>query len=93
MRPEVWEELGETGIKTLLALLELGGEGDYIRVASQARIGKSSWQRLSSVLTKYGLVEYRAEAGKRGQLFVMRLTPKGFEVARLLAEAERRITG
>lgn len=55
------EEVGDTGLRVILALHELGGEGDFLAVASKARIGRSSWVRL--------MVK-----GVRGLAVVMRLT-------------------
>ena len=92
MRPEVWEEVGDTGLRVILALHELGGEGDFLNVASRARIGRSSWVRLMDVLKKYGLVEVSTVKGVRGLAVVMRLTEKGRRAALLLKEFESLIT-
>ena len=91
MRPEVWEDLGEAGLKMLLAIYEAGGEADFNTIAYIARVGRSSWYRLSSIFTKYGLVESYEMEGARGVVKRMKLTPKGFRVAALLKRLEEEL--
>ena len=85
MNTRFWEDLGETGVKILLAIYELGpGKPAYaLDIMVRARIGKTAWYRVLPVLTKYGLciVEERP--------YRLMLTEKGKRVAGLLSEIDR----
>ena len=88
----VWEELGEAGVKTLIALYELGGEGDFIDVAAKARIGRPSWIRLVKVFNELGLATIMIVNRNGRNVQVMRLTEKGLRIAGLLAEVSKALT-
>lgn len=85
MNTRFWEELGETGIKILLAIYELGPDkpAHALDIMVRARIGKTAWYRLLPVLEKYGLCTIEERP------YRLTLTGKGRRIAELLAEVDR----
>ena len=81
MNIQFWEDLGETGVKMLIALHELGGSGSAIDVMARARIGRTAWYRLIPVFERYGLGVFEKSQ--------VRLSEKGRRIAELLAEVDR----
>ena len=92
MNPRLWEDFGETGVKVLIALYELNGEGDFIEVTARARIGRSSWIKLAKLFNKYNLATMSIINKNGRNVQVMRLTEKGLRIAGLLAKIEEELT-
>ena len=83
MNTQFWEDLGETGIKLLIAVHELGGSGYVLEVMAKARIGRTAWYRLMPVIEKHGLGVIEDKPQR------VRLTEKGKRIAELLTEIDK----
>ncbi|BDR92275.1 hypothetical protein [Vulcanisaeta souniana] len=81
---EAWNEIGLAGLKVIMGLALVGGVGGWVDIVRPTRIGRGTWERAREVLVRYGL----AIEEQRGREVQLRLTERGWAVAKLLFEID-----